>query len=240
MANILKEVLPSIIHECQKGFLKGRFRGENIRLLYDTLLFTEKENIPGMLLTIDFEKAFDSVSWSFLFKCLRYFNFGPDIIKWIETFYCDITTCISVNGQYSSRFPIQRGVRQGDPVSPYLYLVCAEILSLMNRRNIKIKGIKIKNKEQLLSQFADDTTLYLNGPEKSFIEAINMFSKFSHIFGLKINFDKTQIIWIGSQKNCGIKYMRDKNFVWDPGTFTVLGITFSTNTDMIVKINLKN
>jgi hypothetical protein len=138
--------LPNIIHESQKGFLKGRYIGENIRLLYDTIMYTNKQNIPGMLLTVDFEKAFDSVSWSFLENCLRFFNFGHDIVKWVKTFYCNISTCISVNGQYSSWFSINRGVRQGDPNSPYLYLICAVYLSLMIRKNPSIKGINIKKK----------------------------------------------------------------------------------------------
>ena len=101
IANRLKQVLPKIINECQKGFLKGRYIGENIRLIYDTIVYTEKEHIPGMLFAIDFEKAFDSVSWSFLQKCLQFFNFGLDVIKWITTFYSNISICVAVNGQYS-------------------------------------------------------------------------------------------------------------------------------------------
>ena len=59
-------MLPKIIYSDQKGFMKGRYTGENIRLLYDVLLYTETEKIPGLLLMVDFEKAFDSVSWSFI------------------------------------------------------------------------------------------------------------------------------------------------------------------------------
>ena len=62
----LKKVLPKLISEEQKGFLKGRDRGENIRLLYDTFLYTNKHQVPGLLLTVHFEKAFDNVEWSFI------------------------------------------------------------------------------------------------------------------------------------------------------------------------------
>ena len=71
----LKVILPKLIHEDQKGFMKGRYIGNNIRLLYDILLYTEKEQVPGLLFMIDLEKAFDNVSWSSIQKALDRFNF---------------------------------------------------------------------------------------------------------------------------------------------------------------------
>ena len=96
----LKTVLPKIIHGDQTGFLSGRYIGENIRLIYDVLFHTETQGIPGQILLIDFAKAFDSVSWSFINKCLDFFNFGPLIKQWVKTFYNDAISCVSVNGSY--------------------------------------------------------------------------------------------------------------------------------------------
>ena len=124
--------------------MKGRYIGENIRLLYDTILITENDNIPGLLLMIDFEKAFDSVSWSFIEKALNFFNFPESLINWFKVLYKKPLSCVSFNGQYSNWFSLQRGCRQGDPISPYLYLICAKIVSLMIRGNEKIKGIQLK------------------------------------------------------------------------------------------------
>ena len=76
----IKEVLPDIIHPNQTGYVKDRFIGETIRSIYDVMDFTVKENIHGLMLFIDFHKAFDSVEWEFLFKCLEAFNFGPDFL----------------------------------------------------------------------------------------------------------------------------------------------------------------
>ena len=239
LARRIKTVLPLIIHDSQKGFMKGRYIGENIRLLYDTILLTEKENIPGLLLMIDFEKAFDSVSWVFIEKALKFFNFPNNIISWFKILYKKANSCVSFNGQYSNWFKLHRGCRQGDPISPYLYLICAEILSLMIRQNKKIKGITLRDKDVLLSLFADDTTMFLDGSEESFTEAIKMLDMFSKMSGLKVNNDKTQIAWIGSSRNSNVKYMRDKNFIWDPGTFKVLGIHFSLDTDEITNINFE-
>lgn len=220
--------------------MQGRYIGENIRLLYDVLLHTQTENIPGLLLLVDFEKAFDSVAWKFMYKALDMFNFGQDIKRWIETFYKDINTCVSINGHYSEWFQIKRGARQGDPLSPYLYLICAEVLSIMIRKNDKIKGIKINNIEALLSQFADDTSLFLDGSEESLREAIQTLEKFARISGLKINKEKSQLVWIGSQKHSPTRYLRDENYCWNPGIFKVLGIKFTVEINQITRLNYED
>lgn len=111
-------------------------------------------------MTLDFKKAFDSVAWSFIDKTLAKFNFGEGIRKWVASFYSNITSCVCVNGQYSFWFKIERGTRQGDPLSCYLYLLCAEIMSIMLRKNADIKGISIGEIQVLLSQFADDTSIF--------------------------------------------------------------------------------
>ena len=239
IANRIKSVLPEIINDCQKGFLKGRYIGENIRLIYDLMFYAEKNNIPGLLLSIDYQKAFDSVSWNFLEKALAFFNFGEDIIKWFSVLYNNATTTIFVNGQYSPYFNIERGVRQGDPLSPYLYLIGAEILSIMLRKNKEIKGIETRNKQYLLSQFADDTALCLDGSKKSFEATIHTLDKFSNMSGLVINNEKTQIMWFGSEKNSKKRYMRDRNYTWDPGIVRILGINFSIDLDRICEINYR-
>ena len=79
IANRFKKVLNNVINENQKGFMAGRFLGENIRLIYDVLFESKKQNIPGLILSIDFEKAFDTVSWRFISEVLDYFSFGNSI-----------------------------------------------------------------------------------------------------------------------------------------------------------------
>ena len=76
-------MLPDIIHENQTGYVNDRYIGETVRSIYDIMDFTAKENIPGLMLFIDFQKAFDSVEWEFLLKCLETFNFGPDFLRWV-------------------------------------------------------------------------------------------------------------------------------------------------------------
>lgn len=149
--------------------------------------FTENENIPGLLVLIDFEKAFDSVSWSFIYKALEYFGFGNNIINWIKILNKDFKASVLQCGFLSEQFKIQRGCRQGDPVAPYLFLICAEILSILIKQNFDIRGIIVNGNEHKISQYADDTSLILDGSPMSLFAALDTLEFFSHISGLKIN-----------------------------------------------------
>ena len=143
LANRLRPVLPFIISDTQKGFMKDRFMGENTRLLYDLMHYLEENNKTGLLLLVDFEKAFDSIEWLFLKKALNSFNFGPSLCKWFETLYSSASSCVINNGHLSHFFNLERGCRQGDPLSPYLFIIGVELLSLKLKRNPDIQGITI-------------------------------------------------------------------------------------------------
>ena len=97
--------------------------------------YTEEQNIPGLLLLIDFEKAF--VSWSFIYETLKYFGFGISIIQWIKLFSKNAKLAVNQRSNLSDFFYIGRGCRQGDPASTCLFVLCAEVLA------IKIRNKKI-------------------------------------------------------------------------------------------------
>ena len=205
IANRVKKVMNKLISTDQTGFMEGRYIGENTRLLYDIMQYTEEQHIPGLLLLIDFEKAFDSLSWRFIDKVLGYFNFGPSIRKWVSTFYKNSCSAVTQCGFLSAFFMLGRGCRQGDPISTYLFVLCAEILAAKIRSNKNIKGIKINNTEIKLSQYADDTSAYLDGSQTSLEETLNELDIFANISGLKTNFDKTQVVWITKYSTHSIK-----------------------------------
>ena len=92
---------------------------------------------------VDYEKAFDSVEWDFVYECLDFFNFSDKIISWVKTLYKNISSCLINNGALSDFLMPSRGVRQGCPLSPYLFILSAEIFAISIRMNDKIKGIYI-------------------------------------------------------------------------------------------------
>ena len=237
LSNRLKLVLNKLIHENQKGFLSGRYIGENTRLVYDILNYTEQMNKPGLLLLIDFEKAFDSISWDFLFSVIRFFNFGPDFERWIHIISRNVKLCVIQNGFFSQFFNIGRGCRQGDPISPYLFLLCVEILGMLIRKTKNIKGINISDVEYKLFQFADDMGIFLDGSENSLRNTLNLIDQFSKFSGLKPNYDKTKCIWIGSKKGSTTRLCKNIHLEWTDEPFSLLGIKFSTNLKDIAELN---
>ena len=136
IAKRLEKVLPYLIDGDQTGYIKGRFIGENICLISD--IIEQHENKVGMILFLDFEKAFDSLEWDFLFKVLNTMNFGPSFLNWIQTFYTNISSCVVNNGFSSEFFSLQRGVRQGCPLSGLLFVLAVEPLAHQIRINQSI------------------------------------------------------------------------------------------------------
>ena len=144
IAERIKSVLSHLFSNDLTGFIPGRYIGEYCRLIYDILHFTEENDIPGILLLIDLEKAFDSISWSFIYDTLKFFNFGESVIEWVKTFNKDITSAVTQNCSLSEFFNVQRGFRQGVSLSPYIFLLCAEILGIIVKKSREIKGIAVR------------------------------------------------------------------------------------------------
>ena len=231
IANRIKNVLPSVIHPNQSGFMKGSFIGETARSILDIISHTESLQLPGVLLFIDFEKAFDSIEHEFLYKALQCFNFGPSFIKWIQMFYNNLSSCVLNNGFFSSPFQLERGVRQGDPLSPYLFLISIEIMAISIRTNENIEGIKIGEDETRSLLYADDMTATLaniSSVEKV-IQILNNFEKCS---GLKMNLSKTKAKNKSSLETpLGLE--------WCTGVET-LGIYFSCDQEQVTKQNFQD
>ena len=172
--------------------------------------------------------------------CTKYtffFNFGPDIKRWFQILYKDSKSAVSQCGYLSNFFPIERGCRQGDPLSCYIFILCAEVLSLVLRDNNNIKGITLHGIEHKLSQFADDTTILLDGTDQSLNETLNVIQDFSNISGLNVNFDKTNVVWIGKNKYSSYTIKTKWKLNWMQHSFKMLGINFDVDLSKIFQIN---
>ena len=230
----LEKILPNIIHPGQSGYVKGRFIGESIRLIADTMHFTKQQDIPGVAVFLDFEKAFDSIEWNFIHKCLETFNFGPDLRQWIKVFYRNISSCVMNNGHASKHFQLERGVRQGCPLSGTLFVIAMEILAQRIRRSNEIKGIKIQeHREVKLLQYADDTTALLSDAQ-SVAKLFDLLLLFESCSGLKINQTKSEMLWLGS-----MRYRKDTilNLRMDSEPIYALGVHFSYDLEVSEKKN---
>ena len=143
------------------------------------------------MIFLDFQKAFDSVEWDFILECLESFNFGPEFVGWVKTFYKNTQSCIINNGAISDLFTLERGVRQSDPLSPYLFVLAAEALAIAVRQNIAITGITIEKEETKLLQYADDITATLSDIN-SLQALLDLLEVYKNVSGLTINCTKTE------------------------------------------------
>ena len=228
LADRIKLTLNKLIHSDQKGFITGRFIGENIRQTYDMINYCKENKIKGLIVLIDYEKAFDSIDWDFIANTLKIFNFGPNKIKWINSIQLNSYSYIVQNGHISEKVLLHRGCRLGDPVSPYIFVLAAEIMAMAIRQDKNIVGIEVYKEEQKISLYADDTTLYLTANEHNLSAALDALGVFQSISGLKVNIEKTKIIKIGVWGDSSDKFCSERNLIWT-NKFISLGISFDVN-----------
>ena len=128
-------------------------------------------------------------------------------------------------------------MRQGCPLSPYIFILCAEVLANAIRKNTKIKGIKINETECKISQYADDTTIFLDGSKNVLQESLETLDSFGKVSGLKINNFKTEVLWVGTlSKNTNI-LLPERNLKWATGSVKALGVHFAANEEVSMKLN---
>ena len=210
----LSKVLATIVDPDQTCAVPNRTILTNGLLLRDIIDLSDERGIPAALVCLDQLKAFDRVSWDFLFKTLIHFDFHPTFIQWIRIMYTDISSSVKVNGFTTEVFNLHRGIRQGCPLSPLLYVLVAEVYALSIRTDNNIKGIRINKSEHKISQYADDTTLTVVGDD-SINRVFSPTVTYERASGAKINLDKCEGLWTGINKNRtdkphGIKWQSDQ------------------------------
>ena len=195
--------------------------------------FTAEENFPGLMIFIDFQKAFDTIEWCYLQRCLECFNFGPEFIRWVMTFYNNKQSCVINNGITSDYFTLERGVRQGDQLSPYLFIIAVETLAIAVRQNTTITGITIGKNETKLLRYANDTTAVLSDVNSARV-LFKLLDDFKKLSGLAINPSKTEGMWIGSSRGNKTKPFGIK---WPNEPIKALGVYCSYDPKLLLEKN---
>ena len=150
IARRIETIPPKLVHPDQTDFTKERYIGENLRLVSDVLEYTKNEDLTVVLVSLDFRKAFDILEWPFIKSMLNLYHFGESVKRWTSIFYTDVESAVLYNRFATNWFKPTRGVRQGCPLSPYLFILGAEILSNKIRQNTLVKGININFMEMKL------------------------------------------------------------------------------------------
>ena len=206
--NRLKKVLPDIIGHHQTGFMESREISENIRKTIDVISYVNsKKGRKCLIMTIDMEKCFDCIEYNAVYGALKYFGITGNFEQWIHIFFTEFSVQVQNAGFTTESFVKSRSVNQGCTISPYLYLICGELLAHKIKYNEKIKGIQIGEVTMLISQFADDTTLFLEYDEISLEEVVHTLTKIEANTGLKVSYDKTILYRVGSSiYHCQVIY----------------------------------
>ena len=201
IAERLQLVVPYLIHSDQSGFLKGRSINEKLMDLTAVIEYANKENIPGLIISFNFRKAFDTLNWKYLDAVLEKFGFSKKFRNMIDSVNKG-TTCCTINGGHSSKYmELGRGLRQGSPLSPVLFDLAVEMLGCAIRKNKDIIGIQVRNsRSKKHAQYADDLWAAISAKQEVYDALLRTFKEFGIISGLEVNFHKSQVLRIGSLK----------------------------------------
>ena len=197
LANRISPFLSNLVHPDQAAVIKGRsIQGHN-HMIRDLISLANLRGDNACILSIDQQKAYDRVSHEWIFKVLNHCNIGDSFLRWVKILNTGATSKILLNKILTSEYKLLRGVRQGDVLSPILYILCLEPLLEKVRQDISITGLHIPNKGiQKLLAFADDTNFFVKDIASIF-KIIRIFQNFGRASGSKINVDKTKIMQIG-------------------------------------------
>ena len=226
LAGQLLKVIHVVVGKDQTCGVPGRFIGENVALLRDIVDYTSFSNVPAAVLSLDQEKAFDRVDGSFMLTTLSKMGFGPSFLHWVRLFYRGVHVnegCVNDNGYLSPFFVLSRGVRQGCPLSPLLYVLVSEVLAVNIRANPRITGLPIPGSQtpySPISQYADDTPLIVNSDD-AILAVFDTYSRFEVASGSKLKVSKSKVLWLGAWN---IRRDPPVQLEWTFEKFKVLGV----------------
>ena len=231
LAGRLLKVIHHVVSPDQTCGVPGRYIGENVALLRDMVDLANERDLPVAILSLDQEKAFDRVDWQFLFSTLSAMGFGHTFISWVKLLYSNVRSTVFVNGYFSDPFSPSRGVRQGCPLSPLLYVLTMEVLACNIRCHPDISGICLPNVAAplpVVSLYADDTSV-ISTSDVSTCAVFDTYNRFERGTGSILNLDKCEGLWLGSWRG---RVDSPVPIQWTSIKIKVLGV-FIGNEDLV-------
>ena len=238
VATRIKGVLNEIIHKDQCGFMANRNIAENLRKILDIMELAELEQKPIVFLSVDFLKAFDRVDYEALQKIMEWFNFGKNMRYYVSILFKEFHLFTMNNGYLSAPIVPTRGLFQGNPAAPYLFLLIIELLAIQIRNNKRIKGVEVGTEKALLIQFADDLGMMLKCEQETWNEALTVFDRFEEQSGMKINYDKSLVYRLGSCRNTNARFYSQRKLIWSDRPLQILGVMVTPNKEELIRLNI--
>ena len=241
VANRMSVVTPYLIHEDQTAFIKGRFIAQNLMELQMVIAQAKLKKLNATITAVNFEKAYDTVHWASMYKIFELFGFGPNFINMVKICQNKTSSAVINNGFRSEFFEITRGLRQGCPLSCQAFLYYIEVLGAKIRQCDAIEGIPCVGNEntKTLSQYADDLWVAMMHKETCYIALYNILEEYEGFCGLKVNYDKTEVLRIGALRWSDAQFYSRLPLVWTDGPVKILGIMCTGNDVEMTKINFK-
>ncbi|GAU27776.1 hypothetical protein TSUD_215870 [Trifolium subterraneum] len=233
LANRLKRVLGKIISHCQSAFLPQRQILDGVVVLNGIIDLAKRRKDECFFFKVDFERAYDTVNWGFLERMMVKMGFTEGWLRWMRACIFEISMSILINGSPTEDFKVGRGLRQGDPLSPFLFLIVVEGLAGMMRRAVEIgrfKGFHVNDNLQFqMLQFADDTILMGNSTWENLWSIKVLLRGFELVSGMRINFVKSNLYGVNVDANfleAGSSFLSCRS---DVIPFKFLGIPVGAN-----------
>jgi hypothetical protein len=212
ITNRLAGVAHRVIQPTQSAFLPGRNIMEGAIILHETIYELHRKKLDGVILKIDFEKVCDKVKWSFVKQMLQMKGSSPKWCQWIDTIIKGGHVGIKINDQVGPNFQTMKGLRQGDSLSPLLFNIVVDMLTILIKRakaKGQIDGMVPHLVDDGLSilQYADDTLIFLGHDLEKAKNLKLLLCAFEQLSGIKINFHKSEIFCFGQAKDMQQQYL---------------------------------
>ncbi|KAJ0589790.1 putative RNA-directed DNA polymerase [Helianthus annuus] len=206
LANRLKPVLNKVISSSQSAFISDRLILDGPLIVNEVLNWAKRSKKNIFFLKIDFEKAYDNINWNFVLDMLSQMGFSAKWRSWVKGVLSSARASVLVNGAPTFEFECFKGMRQGDPLSPFLFVIVMEALSSMIRRacNLEIvKGVSLPNGGPVVSHlfYADDAVILGEWSRDNIINVVRILRCFHLCSGLKINLAKSNLYGAGPSLN---------------------------------------